>query len=552
MKHRIWLVILPICFLVVFYFYPLLNILILGLLSDGKWGVEKFLQLISKSYYLKTFWFTTWQAFLSTLLALVTALPGAYIFAKYQFPGKRLLRTISTLPFVLPTIVVAAAFQALLGKNGFFNILFSKLFTFDEPVIQINHSICFILIAHVFYNYSVVFRIISGFWCNIKDEMNEAASLLGASPSQVFFKVALPLLKPALLASSILVFILCFSSFGVVLILGGPRYATIEVEIYRQAVNYFNLPVAAALSLIQIVFTFILMWVYTGIQRKTAISLTPKGTDTKTRKSIGTGTKLIIAANCGCVFIFMGTPLIALLLRSIVHQGKFSLIYYFALFENKTDSIFFVPPTHSILFSLVFSLLTLVFAVVLGLLASTGLASSNNRFVAILDPIFMLPLSTSAVTLGFGFIIALDKPPLNLRSSLLLIPIAHTLVALPFVIRSILPSLKSIPKSLREAASLLGASPRKVWYHVDFPIISKAIIIAAIFALTISLGEFGATVFIARPNAPTIPLAIYRFLGQPGSVNYGQAMAMSCILLAVTAVGFLFLENLRGDLQSEF
>ena len=236
MKHRIWLVILPICFLVVFYFYPLLNILILGLLSDGKWGVEKFLQLISKSYYLKTFWFTTWQAFLSTLLALVTALPGAYIFAKYQFPGKRLLRTISTLPFVLPTIVVAAAFQALLGKNGFFNILFSKLFTFDEPVIQINHSICFILIAHVFYNYSVVFRIISGFWCNIKDEMNEAASLLGASPSQVFFKVALPLLKPALLASSILVFILCFSSFGVVLILGGPRYATIEVEIYRQAI----------------------------------------------------------------------------------------------------------------------------------------------------------------------------------------------------------------------------------------------------------------------------------------------------------------------------
>jgi thiamine transport system permease protein len=159
----------------------------------------------------------------------------------------------------------------------------------------------------------------------------------------------------------------------------------------------------------------------------------------------------------------------------------------------------------------------------------------------------MLPLSTSAVTLGFGFIIALDRPPLNLRTSIWLVPLAHTLVAFPFVVRSVLPALRSIPVTLREAATLLGASPRRVWRSVDLPIMGRALAVGAVFAFTVSLGEFGATAFTALPQRPTVPLAIYRFLGQPGSLNYGQALAMSSLLMLVTASGFLLLERF-GDL----
>ncbi|MCE5276363.1 MAG: ABC transporter permease subunit, partial [Deltaproteobacteria bacterium] len=170
---------------------------------------------------------------------------------------------------------------------------------------------------------------------------------------------------------------------------------------------------------------------------------------------------------------------------------------------------------------------------------------------SVLDPLFMLPLSTSAVTLGLGFIIALDEPPLNLRTSLALIPLAHALVAYPFVIRSVLPALRSIPKSLKESASLLGASPAQVFLTVVMPIVSRALVVGAVFALTISIGEFGATVFIARPQTPTMPLAIYRFLGQPGELNYGQAMAMSTLLMLVTAVGFLFIDKIRLSKEGE-
>ena len=169
-----------------------------------------------------------------------------------------------------------------------------------------------------------------------------------------------------------------------------------------------------------------------------------------------------------------------------------------------------------------------------------------------LDPIFMLPLGTSAVTLGLGYIVALDEPPLNLRTSPLLVVLAHTLVALPFVVRSVLPALRSIHPNLREAAALLGGSPWRVWREVDLPIVARAVLVGAVFAFTVSMGEFGATSLIARPERPTMPIAIYRFLGRPGAVNYGQALAMSTLLMLVCTLGFLAIERFRVGEVGEF
>ena len=176
----------------------------------------------------------------------------------------------------------------------------------------------------------------------------------------------------------------------------------------------------------------------------------------------------------------------------------------------------------------------------------------RGRATSLLDPLFMLPLATSSVTLGFGYIIALDEPPLNLRTSLLIVPLAHTLVAYPFVVRSILPALRSIPAGLRESAVLLGAAPSQVWWKVTAPLIRMPLVVGAIFAFTVSLGEFGATIFLARPELPTMPLAIYRFLGRPGALNYGQAMAMATVLMLVCAAAIAVLDGLQKYAKSEF
>ncbi len=500
-------------------------------------------QVFSSKRIMKIIGFTVWQAGLSTLLTLVCALPCAFVLSHYAFKGKRVIKLLASIPFVLPAVVVAAAFQAGFGKNG-------GLFG-----IKIDHPLVLILLAHVFYNFSVMLRILTGFWSSLQGRIREAAMMLGAGPVQVFLTITLPLLKPAIYAASTLVFIFCFSSFGIILILGGPSVSTIEAEIYRQAAHLFNLPVASFLSLIQIGFTFALMWVYTSFTRK-AVRFSPDAEQANLKTPVLVWEKLIIAGVILFILLLCVAPLLALVIKSLTHNGQWSFVFYTALFDNPSDSIFYIPPFHAIKFSFLFAGTSLVIALVTGVCAAVFIRFCdrrfNNQWTAFFDPIFMLPLSTSAVTLGFGIIITLDKPPLNLRTSIFLIPIAHALVGFPFVVRAILPALRSIPQQFTDAAAMLGASPMTIFKTIDLPLVARALVAGAIFAFTISLGEFGATIFTARPETPTIPLAIYRFLGQPGAMNYGQAMAISAILMVITAMGFVVIETFRIDSSEGF
>jgi thiamine transport system permease protein len=229
--------------------------------------------------------------------------------------------------------------------------------------------------------------------------------------------------------------------------------------------------------------------------------------------------------------------------------------YYKQLFINQRGSLFYVPPFSALGNSLGYAALTVILSLALGFPAAAALARPGG-LERLLDPFLMLPLGASAVTLGLGFIITFNKPlfasHFQLVSSPLLVPIAHTVIALPFVIRSLQPALASIPVRLRQAASVLGASPRRVWFAVDWPIVGRATLSAAVFAFTISLGEFGASSLVVRPEYPTLPIAIARFLSQPGGLNYGQAMAMATILMVTCGIGILFIERLRLPGAGEF
>ncbi|MBF0449731.1 MAG: iron ABC transporter permease [Candidatus Magnetomorum sp.] len=544
-RLRYLLIVPPFIFVGIFFFYPLFNIFCISFSDPASRIVETLLKLLETPYFRQVLWFTTWQAGLSTLITLIIAFPGAYVFSQYQFRGKSLIRALMLIPFVLPTMVTAAAFKALLGSRGVINTGLMFFLNLDQPPIHLDQTVYCVLMAHVFYNYAIVFRLVSGFWERCPKDLPEASQMLGASGLKTFFKVTLPILTPVILAASLLVFVFCFTSFGVILILGGPRLATIEVEIYRQAVHLFNLPRAAVVSLIQIVFTFICMRAYTEIESRSGVSLMPEMTVTRTSFS-GRPLKsnFFVWITVGLLFFLLGSPLIALFIESILTENGFSLKYYIALFNNDSRSIMFVPPLTAMINSIFFALSTTVMAVIMGWFTAAFLYRDTQGKASVIDSMFMLPLSTSAVTLGFGFIVAFDSPPLNIRTSIALPVFAHTLIAYPFVIRSLLPAWRSIPKCLREAAAISGASPWEVWCHVDWPILKRALLVGAVFSFAVSMGEFGATVFIARPQTPTMPLAIYRFFSLPGAMNYGQAMAMACILMVITALGGVVIERM--------
>ncbi len=562
------LLFLPVLFLLLFYVYPLVEIFRTSFLagsattppvsfgsSEAALLTEVLSRLLSVST-LRLIGFTLGQALLSTALTLLLGLPGAYILAHYDFPGKALFNALTTVPFVLPTVVVSAAFTSVLGPKSPLNALLMAWFNFDQPPLDLRYTFGAILAAHVFYNYTLVTRMVGNFWANLDPHLVQAARTLGASPWRAFREITLPLLAPALSASALLVFIFCFTSFGVVLILGGPRFATLEVAIYRQTVNFANLPLAAALSLVQIVFTLGFASLYARLQNQLArpLDLRPRwSTQRRPARFLRSGYAeiMLVVVNSLMALLCLGLPLLTLVIRSF---GA-GLRYYTALGQNPRQSIFYVPPLEAVFNSLKLAAGATVLALLLGTLAalalhrrrqgSSGTGESTAEAAWLWDALFMLPLGTSSVTLGLGYLLAMDQPPLDLRGSRALIVFGHTLVALPFVVRSVLPALQSIRPALREAAAVLGASPLEVFIKVDLPIIWRALAVGAVFAFTVSMGEFGATSMIARPDLPTIPIAIYRFLSQPGALNYGQALAMATILMGVCVVGFVVMEYIH-------
>ncbi|MGW3409925.1 ABC transporter permease [Streptomyces sp. NPDC000888] len=536
---RFGLMALPVAFFGVFFAYPVAAIVARGLKVDGVWQFGRIWDVLAQSDIRHVLWFTTWQALASTALTLLIALPGAYVFARFDFRGKQLLRAVVTVPFVLPTVVVGTAFLALVGRGGLLDELWG---------VRLDTTVWAILLAHVFFNYAVVVRTVGGLWSQLDPRQEEAARMLGASRLAAWRKVTLPALSPAVAAATLMVFLFTFTSFGVVQILGGPTFSTLEVEIYRQTSEIFDLSTAAVLTIIQFVAVGAILAVHARTVRRRETALRLVSPEVTARRPRGVGQWALLAGVLASIAVLLVLPLAVLVQRSL-DAPDFG--YYRAL-TSDDSGIFLVAPIEAIGNSLQYALAATAIAVLIGGLAAAALTRRAGRLVRGFDALLMLPLGVSAVTVGFGFLIALDEPPLNLRSSWILVPLAQALVGVPFVVRTMLPVLRAVDGRLREAAAVLGASPWRVWREVDLPMVRRALLVAAGFAFAVSLGEFGATVFIARPDNPTLPVAVARLLGRAGDLNYGQAMALSTILMVVCAVSLLLLERVRTDRTGEF
>jgi thiamine transport system permease protein len=430
----------------------------------------------------------------------------------------------------------------LLGRTGLLNVFLQQILGIDQPVFRVDQSLALILIAHVFFNLALVIRMVTGYWVNISPRIEESARVLGAHGWRIWWDVRLPLLRPVILAAALLVFIYTFTSFGVVLILGGLSFATLEVQIYFYATSLFNLPGAAVLSLIQLFVLALSMVVYLRLRRSIVVDLVQAAATA--RRAQRWPERALIAFICGGLIVFLGAPLLALVWLSLTFRMSSPSLHYYELLLTTPASVLFVSPWMAVAHSLVYALITLSLSLLLGGLAVWGLRTLG-RSSQWVDLVLMLPMGVSAATLGFGYILAFNNPPLALLGSWVLIPIAHTIAALPLVVRVLLPVVLAVDSRLLEAAQMLGANIQQQVRFVWLPLISRSFAVAAVFAFNVSLGEFGASAFIVRPDAATIPTTIFRLLGQPRPDQYGQALAMSVVLLVVCLISFTIIERVR-------
>ena len=515
-----------------FYFYPVGKILVyafrLNTLSDvfgshSTWSV---------------IWFTIWQATLSTFLSVIFGLIIANTLTKLSFRGKTFLRILTTIPFVMPTVVVGSAF---LSVNRFLHL--------DGTILDLEGSSFGIIVAHVFFNTAIAARIVGATWSQIEAEQEVAASTLGASPMKIFIHVTLPQLRSSILASSALAFLFTFTSFGVILLLGGLNKATIETEIWRYATQRTDFDTAAALGIAQLVIVVLMLLVNVRLRSKVILNdgITKKKYYSKPRYN-----RLRVCMGATFTLLFLGLPLLLLIEKSLQTSSGYSLQHYQTIFTNSDAERFSVFAVREAIWnSIIYAGIAMVIATVIGLLAATLMAHKSSKVSKTADVLLLLPLGTSGVLIGFGVIAALHTSVLDFRSKWWIVPVAQAILGIGFVARIVSTAIRNMDTDLRSAASTLGASPQQILRKVEIPIISRSLVAGAMFAFAIAIGEFGATVFLARPQRPTIPTTIFNLLGRPGESTYGQAMSLSVILVLITAAVVTFLDRTGSVVGNE-
>lgn len=534
---------LPFAFLGLFFYYPLANVLREGLpLVDD---------VLSRPYFQRVILFTLEQALLSTVAAVALGFPLAYLLTRYDFPGKRVVKSLVMVPFVLPAITVALGFILLWGRNGYVNQLLMALFGLEEPPLRILYTLWAIVLAHAFYNAPLIARVVHAAWEGLDPSYEESARALGASPARVFWTVTLPQLLPSLMSAMTIVFIFCFLSFPLVLTLGGARFSTLEVEVYTQAKALFNRPQAAALALVGLGFSLLFVYAYLRLggvfarelrveRRGRARPLFPSWREALRPHRLG------IWAFIAASVLLLAGPLLAVVVDSFrvsTPEGKrFGLEGYRFLWQRQYEPRIGDPPLQAVLNSLRFGLGAVLVALPVGLAVAFGVTRLRVPGWRLWDALLMAPIATSSVILGLALLQAYRGPPLALGGTAWAVIAAHAVIVYPFVVRAVAPLLLSFDRSLVEAARSLGASRLRAFWDVERPGLAPGLVVGALFAFALSLGETSATLMLARPGLKTMPVAIYQFINARQALE--AAAAMSVVMIAISALAFGVFERL--------
>ncbi len=538
--------------LAVVFYYPVGSVLASAVSDAGRFTTAPLAAVLGDPFYHDLFAFTAYQALLSTFASVVVGLPGAYLLARFEFPGRRFLRSVTILPFVLPSIMVAVGFLAMFGRTGLLNDVLAAV---GLGPVELTFTLEIIVLAHAFYNAPLVTRLVTAAWESVDPARVETARTLGATPLRAFRDVTLPQLLPALLTASVLTFIFTFMSFPIVLALGGLQLATVEVWLFAR-VQSLDLAEAATLGAIETALSLGLIYVYLRFE---ATQLSGRG-ESRGRartplfagwRSLGDPKRLALGAYAVAALVLFVGPLLSLVVESVTTPGgQFTLRYYeFLLAQQASTAAGTTRPLPAITNSLLFGAGALLLALPMGVVVSV-VATRESRGSRLWEALLTAPLAVSGIVLGLGMLrtLVFGTTLFGYRITVtgpVAIVAAHAVAAYPFVSRNVTPALGSIDDRLVDAARALGADRTTALLDVELPLVVPALVAGAAFAFAISVGEFDSTVLLAEGvDSATMPVALERYTGNRSlGPNLGPATAMGTVLLAVTTVSFVLIDR---------
>lgn len=497
--------VLPVVFIGVLFYWPLLTILARGF--SRNWIHDIF-----EANTLGVLWFTVWQAAVSTLICLVLGIPGAYVLYRRRFRGQKVLRALITVPFMLPTVVVATAFSAFHKWN--------------------TSNALWIIVAHVFINYSLAVRLIGSQWAELDQSTEEAGELAGAGRLRVFWSITRAQLRGSIVATAATVFLYCATSYGIILMVGGGLIHSLETDIAYAAIGLLDLPRTSALALLQTAISVVAFMVsLRGGHHDAEFEGAGNGAS---RTRLDKRDAPVSALTFGVIGVLLLAPMAVTFSRAFMSpHGWF---FNFELFGSKgyrdVLNVSIAEATaNSLRNMLVSACISMVIGVTLAWLMARTKKSALKQFF---DAMLLMPLGISTVVLGLGYIVTFSSPAFPLRSSWLAVPLIQSVMAVPLVMRIVRPSISGINESQLESAATEGAARWAIWWRIEVPAIRKSLVTAAAFACLASIGEFGAASLLAFGDQATLPTVLYSLISRPGGDNYGMAMAASALLMLFT------------------
>lgn len=500
----------------------------------GGSAFENLNRVLGQTRFWSSFSFGIKQAGASVMLALVLGLPGAWLLARYSFPGKRLLSALTVIPFSMPALIVAIAFVLYYGRNGVLNRLLMGLLSLEQAPLDFLYSFRGVVFAHAFYNFPLVMRLVADAWRLVPASQIDAARLLGAGNLRIFRTVTLPAILPAIGAAASLVFLLCFFSFVIVLLFAGPGIATPEVEIYRAARFEFDKPLASTMALMETLIALSVLAAYAWFERR-MLHAKPEGVEyQKPVKLTGYGMRALAILYGGMVSVFLIGPLLAILAESFMVRSRSysSASLGLANYGRLLGSGAFQSAAVN---SLLLGLLSAALAAGLALSLFLFFRSRNDSLSVRILP--MLPLAISGVVLAYGWTTILGG------SSLVVIALVQAVSSFPFIFKAIQSSLGQADEKYLQAAMTLGSNRLSAFRRVSLPLALPALLSGIAFAFAISLGDANALIVAPVSGFDTMASYLYKLAG---SYRFNDACAVSVILSVITAFVF-FLKDQYHD-----
>ncbi len=454
------------------------------------------------------------QAAISTLVTLLIGLPLTFLIARYRFKGRSTLNVLLTLPFVMPTVVVALAFSLILPDS-------------------VRYGLFAVVLAHVYVNLAVVLRLVGGMLSQADRRYAQVAQTLGAHPLRAELSFTLRFATPAIVSAAAITFVFCFTSLGIVLLLGGREVPTLELEILRQATLLVNLEVAVALTLLQAFIVAFALGLSIWFQRRSVLPQS-RPENAGRRPIVSRSSQAVLTLAVWVAAILLAMPLFALVVTSFSSESGFTVAWWQEFWSVDEGTSRFVSPLSALQSSAVFAVATGVIAALLTV-SSAGLILIYRR-LSWLTLLLIAPLGLSAVTVGLALLTSYGSGGLGVSESVLMVILSHSLIAVPLVLSATLPSIRSFDFRLQNIASVLGARPwRSLWTSYG-PALRRAGLIAGALAAGVSFGEFGAASVVTRVDGSTLPIMIVRLLSRPGEASIGLAAVAGVLLVLVVGI----------------